>query len=131
MKLRIRGNSIRLRLSKSEIVQLAAGGQVTDEVQFSASAQDRLTYSVSTSANQDDVTANFTDRGISVIMPAQYAFDLANTEQVGLEHLQPIDDKAFLRITVEKDFQCLQPRIDEDESDNFSHPEPESACGLG
>jgi len=31
-----------------------------------------------------------------------------------------------LRIIVEKDFACLAPRSDEDESDNFAHPKDRS-----
>ena len=41
------------------------------------------------------------------------------TRQVGIEHNQSIGDESALRILVEKDFRCLQPRSDDDESDNF------------
>jgi hypothetical protein len=44
MKLRIRGNSIRFRLSQTEMVQLVETGDVRDSVEFGPDA--RLDYRV-------------------------------------------------------------------------------------
>ena len=45
-----------------------------------------------------------------------------NSEQVGIEGAQQLDDSKTLRILVEKDFACLIEREDEDETDTFSNP---------
>ena len=47
MKLRIRGNSIRLRLSRTEVAQFAGNGNVEDTVEF-GSSQPGLVYCIRT-----------------------------------------------------------------------------------
>ena len=44
MKLRIRGNSIRLRLSQQDVKVFGEKGRVEDSIQFGASAGGQLTY---------------------------------------------------------------------------------------
>ena len=47
----------------------------------------------------------------------------ADSEQVSILSAQNLDAGDELRILVEKDFACLSPRDDEDESDMYPHPE--------
>jgi hypothetical protein len=46
----------------------------------------------------------------------------AESEQVSIRSDKLLDDGEELRILIEKDFQCLAPR-EEDESDMFPHPD--------
>jgi hypothetical protein len=46
MKLRIKGNTLRLRLLRSEVERLAAAGVVTEEIRFGPATYDALRYSV-------------------------------------------------------------------------------------
>ena len=53
----------------------------------------------------------------------------ATSEQVSIEGEQVLDDGETLSLLVEKDFVCLAPREDEDESDMYPHPEAdEGGC---
>ena len=119
MKLRIRGNSIRIRMTQAEVARLASAGVVEEAVQFTASSADRLIYVVETSTELADPRAWISGQRIGITLPKQRALKWAETGEVGIEHLQPITDTSDLRIVVEKDFRCLQSRLDEDESDNF------------
>ena len=119
LKLRIRGNSIRIRMSRREVAMLASTGSVEESVQFSANPDDRLFYVVETSHEIESARAWGANRRIGVTLPQSAALSWAETDQIGIENLQPIADTSMLRIVVEKDFQCLRPRSDEDESDNF------------
>jgi len=124
MKLRIQGNSIRFRVTQSEMAALAAGGRLEESVQFGPAPSEILTYAVETSSECSDVHASYSDpKGIiQVTLPADLVRIWATTGQVGIEHSQPITRGAALKITLEKDFHCLHPGLGEDEGDNFPNP---------
>jgi len=122
MKLRIRGNSLRLRLGKSEVAQLAKDGSVHAAVQFSAAPQAQLRYSLATSAVDKEISAQLVDGEIRVSVPADLAQEWANSEQIGLKHEQRIGGEDSLAILIEKDFHSLEPRPNEDQLDSFSNP---------
>ncbi|HMD85975.1 MAG TPA: hypothetical protein VKO18_14870 [Terriglobia bacterium] len=128
MKLRIRGNSIRLRLGQSEVAQLVKDGRVSASIRFSAFPQDQLTYRVVTSLAEKEITARLADREIKVTVPEGLAQGWANSEQIGLKHVQQIDSEVSLSILIEKDFRPLEPRPDEDLSDSFTNPAQGKHC---
>src|SRR5271157_299379 len=107
MKLRIRGNSIRLRLGESEVAQLVKGGRVSESIQFSAFPRNQLTYTVVTSPAEKEITARLADSEIKVTVPEALGQAWANSAQVGLIHVQPIASEVNLAILIEKDFRCL------------------------
>ena len=128
MKLRIRGNSIRLRLGESEVARLAKEKRASDSVQFSVSPRTFLTYTVATSCEQKEITACFAEGEIRVTIPAATAEEWATSAQVGLEHVQPLGADGGLSILIEKDFRCLAPRPGEDQSDSFTNPAAGQSC---
>ena len=107
---------------------MIAEGAVRESVHFSTAAVDRLTYSVQLSASASAPSASRHDGDLLVTLPSALAAQWANSNQIGITHVQSLGDGGDLRIVVEKDFRCLQPRPEEDEADNFPHPDPES-CG--
>jgi hypothetical protein len=113
MKLRIRGNSIRLRLQKDEVAALRERGSVEEAVEFSPSA--RLVYAIERGAFES-VGARFDGARVVVQVPDAVALDFCDTDRVGFEATA-----GALRVLVEKDWQCLAPR-DEDESNAYPHP---------
>ena len=120
MKLRIKGSSLRLRLTQGEIRQLAAGRPVEENVVFAP--RSTLTYRLRRDAEVPEITATYAGNLIEIRLPDRAALQWCDTEQVGLERAQPIPG-GELRIALEKDFACLAPRAGEDESDNFPHPQ--------
>ncbi len=122
MKLRIRGNSIRLRLGKGEVAQLAKDGSVYASIRFSAATNAQLRYSLVTSPTDKEISAQLVDSGIKVTVPEDLAREWANSEQIGLKHEQQIDREESLAILIEKDFHSLEPRPAEDQSDSFANP---------
>ena len=113
MKLRIRGNSLRLRLSQREVAQLSQEGLVEDAIAFGPS---KLTY-VLTTSDGDRIGATYESNRIVVTLPKKRAADWASTDEVGIE------EKGDLHVLVEKDWSCLKPREGEDDSDAFPHPQ--------
>ena len=124
MKLRIRGDSIRIRVSQVELREFAERGEVRDTVHFGGGIG--LSYALESDSRAREPRARFADATIAVVLPAAVVQRWAGSDQVSIEGEQAIDGPEPLRILVEKDFACLQPRPHEDDSDMFPNPEAAS-----
>jgi hypothetical protein len=121
MKLRIRGNAIRLRLKRGEVDRLAAGNTLVEETQFPGS---KLSFSLELS-DADDMLASFDNGSIAISMPREIIPEWADTDLVSLYSELALPDDAVLSVLVEKDFSCLEPghhRDCEDDADTYPHP---------
>ncbi len=128
MKLRIRGNSVRLRVTRSELAQLAEQGEVADAVDFGPT---RLEYRLVRDDYAERPGASYAADVICVRVPAAQLMAWAGDDaQVSIDAEQALPGAGTggdgLRILVEKDFACLQPRRGEDDSDMFAHPDADS-----
>jgi hypothetical protein len=126
MKLRIRGNTLRLRLARGEVNQLAETGEVREAVAFGSGATDRLGYAIVASGDAAVTSARLSGGSVEVIVPRALAREWAANETVGFEAEQPVGGGLSLHILVEKDFACLTPRKGEDDTDAF--PNPNETC---
>lgn len=124
VKLRIRDNSIRLRLTRSEVDALRASGVVAATTGFPGGRE--LRYRVESSPASVNPAAFFSDNAITVRLPESAVLGWATSEQVSLAGEQLLDDGSRLQILVEKDFACLTEREGEDESDMYPHPDAKS-----
>ena len=120
MKIRILGNSIRLRLTQSEVKNLAEKGKVEEQTQFGQAPDSVLIYSLE-KKEADKISTSFSNNHIQVFLPKKMADEWALSDAVGLEHHMPTGNGKSFYILVEKDFKCLTDR-DEDESDHFPNP---------
>ncbi|HEX3844734.1 MAG TPA: hypothetical protein VHV80_10250 [Steroidobacteraceae bacterium] len=121
MKLRIKGDSLRLRLAQGEMRALADRGEVEDRVSFAGGAA--LRYRVRVDMNNKDISVSYKDNLIDILVPRALAERWCVTELVTLSATETVAS-GELRIVLEKDWACLAPREGEDESDNFPHPGP-------
>ena len=121
MKLRIRGNSLRLRVTQTEVTSFAESGAIHDSIEFGADSQ--LTYRLVVDRLIKAPRVDFSDGVISVRIPRQMADDWLVPTEVSLRGEQPLGAGAQLAILVEKDFACLAPREGEDDTDAFPHPD--------
>jgi hypothetical protein len=120
LKLRIQDNSIRLRLTRSEVDRLSRDGSVSAAVFFPGGSS--LEYSVEASSMTGQPRANYFADRMVVQVPLSLVQRWATTEEVSIAGVQPLDEKGDLSILVEKDFACLTPREGEDETELFRHP---------
>lgn len=128
MKLRIRGNSIRFRLTKEEVAKFGESGIVQDCIEFGVGEDKKLFYRLENSENSAQINADFENGRITLRIPKSVAEQWTRTEQVGFETKQLLDNENELRILVEKDFACLKPRSGEDNADTFPHPQENAQC---
>ena len=124
MKLRIKDNSVRLRLTRSEVDALRDSGIVASKIDFPGGRE--LCYRLESSPASVNPAAFLSDNAVTVRLPEAAVLAWATTEQVSLQGEQLLDDGAMLRILVEKDFACLTQRESEDESDMYPHPDADS-----
>ena len=121
MKLRIRGNSMRLRLKRGEVDQLAAGTSIVEETHFPDAV---LTYRLDVSDNSS-ISATFDNGSLAVSLPKSRVLVWASTDEVSLFTEQKLSGSDSLSVLIEKDFKCLEPghhRDCEDDEDTFPHP---------
>jgi len=114
-------NSIRLRLTQSEVTHFHTDGKVEQVIKFGISDATQLRYAIQIE-DVTNITATYQDNKISIAVPAQMAKEWASSDRISLEETVSINQKETLRILIEKDFKCMHVRINEDESDSFPHP---------
>jgi len=118
MKIRIKGNSIRMRLSKSEVNRLGSEGYLEEQTQFVGRA---LVYALRSMTDTEQLSADFSDNKITVFAPEAFLKSWPKNEVVGIDAHMPVTDTDSLYILIEKDFVCLDA-TSEDQSDNFENP---------
>jgi hypothetical protein len=118
MKMRLRSNSVRFRLTKTEVATMQDLGECSESILFPNGTC--LAYSLLAS-ECPAVQAEFEKGTVKIRVPRQDILAWSTTETPGI--YATVEDKGVaLRISVEKDFRCLDSGSDEDQSDMFSNP---------
>ena len=113
MKLRFHANTLRLRLSQSDVARLAESGRVEESITFAPGQV--LRYALE-SGSGTGITVAFEGNRICVRLPGSTARKWIESEQTGIEC-----GSETLRVMVEKDFQCAHP-AGEPDPDAFPNP---------
>lgn len=121
MKLRTNKNSIRLRLSQTELEKFRENGFLHEYVQIGIAPESKFSYSL-ISADHTQLSVSLLNQHLRVFVPLEIAKNWTDGDDVGFESKIKLDDQQELYVLVEKDFQCITPRAYEDESDNFPNP---------
>ena len=111
MKLRIKGDTIRLRLTQSEVAAVANGNIVAE----TTALPQPFTYVLATAG--ETIGAAFANGRMTVNIPERTAVRWAGTEEVSLRGCE-----GGVEILVEKDFTCLTPREGEEAPDAYPNP---------
>ncbi|HMS34752.1 MAG TPA: hypothetical protein PKC91_11775 [Ignavibacteria bacterium] len=118
MKLRIKGNSLRLRLTKSEVKKLCTAGYLEERISFGGN---ELIYSLQSTETFNEIKADYSGNKIAVAIPSSFIKDWEINDIICLDSGNNINDQESLYILIEKDFQCLD-KTTEDQSDNYENP---------
>lgn len=122
MKLRIKGNSVRLRLSKTEVANFAKQGYLQEITEF---GNTQLIYALAKNTVINQLSAKMEANKITVEMPADIATNFTDTDEIGFQNQYAIHENLSLFLLVEKDFVCIDNTF-EDQSDNY--PNPNAVC---
>ena len=121
MKLRIKGNSLRLRLTRSEVVKLLDIGHIEETIHFGPDEQSRLTYCLRVEPDLTCATLRYQRPEVVVVLPTKEATTWAQDNQVGMYATVDVGPRGTLDLIVEKDFACLDGS-DTDNLDTFPNP---------
>lgn len=123
MKIRIKGNSIRYRLSKTEIASFGKDGVIEERTEFLNGPS--FHYRLERKAGIRNLEASYSGNSICIFVPEGIAGEWTTTDIVGYDHKMPIAEGKELFLLIEKDFVCLDHTL-EDQSDNY--PNPNKTC---
>ena len=119
MKLRIKGNSLRIRLTRSEVDQLAVTGYLEEKTIF---GDRELVYVLESKEGISALQAAFSDEKITMFVPSSIPAAWATNEIVGYDNNMDTGNGNHLYLLLEKDFKCIDAPPSEDQSDNFENP---------
>jgi hypothetical protein len=100
MKLRLRGNSLRFGVSKTELARLAETGKVEDTVRFSS--ERAMSYGIEVRPT-GAVTASLEPMSIVVSLPKSRLDLWLRPEEISVEGSQPVGGGKALQILLEKE----------------------------
>ncbi|WP_313190591.1 DUF7009 family protein [Sphingobacterium sp.] len=112
MKIRVKDNSVRIRLTQSEVNALYQDGNISSRTEFLEQA---FVYAVER-ADVPELSVEFVENKITLKTPANLLEQLYSTDVVGFEGLT-----GKVKLLLEKDFVCLDNTL-EDQSDNYPNP---------
>jgi HSP20 family molecular chaperone IbpA len=127
MKLRMFGNSLRLRLSRGEVSRLAAGEAVEERTELLPAS---LTYRIELGA-ASVIEANFDGGVLRVIVPEVLGRQWASQDTVSIIGDVAGAEGARIKVLIEKDFRCLHGEETEGQEDTYPNPNVEDPVEVG
>jgi hypothetical protein len=127
MKLRIKGNSLRLRVSPSEVARLLKHDCLEETIHFGPQANAKLTYALQQEPMASTLTVQYTENRVAVLIPANQANAWGFTDQIGIAENISLGEFGTLAVVIEKDFACLD-RSEQENQDTFANPNAGARC---
>jgi hypothetical protein len=124
MKLRIRANTLRLRLNQKEVEKLAAGEVLREAIEFPGSTS--LSYLLKV-AQAAEAQAFFEAGRIHIIVPRVQILHWAENDELGIYFQLPTGAEP-LKIAVEKDLVCIDGPAEEQDPLAFPREMAEKVC---
>jgi hypothetical protein len=121
MKLRLLGNKIRFRLSEPEVFALAENSSVQSSLPINPFENDNFRYSIKPNQEIESISIRFEHNELRIELPIALVKTWAKTDKVGIDHSLLTNSGEEISILIEKDFQCLTER-GEDETNLFKNP---------
>ena len=126
MKLRIKGDSIRVRLDRRDLDRLVEDGRVEDALHFGPGVAFSYVVEAGPAPGGRPQASYGGDRITIRIDPADASAWRAS-DRVGFDHRQPIEG-GEVRVLLEKDFACLDRPAGDEEDDAHAFPNPSKSC---
>ena len=118
MKIRILDDSVRLRLDRDEVDRIGAGEAVVCRTHF----PDGSAFAYRLAVGTGELSASFADGELSVALAPETAGQWASDETEVSIRGELALAAGTLRVLVEKDFECLEPRAGESQANRFRNP---------
>lgn len=120
MKLRIHGDSLRLRLNRSDVEQFRTSGVCAAALRFDSNSQ--LAYTLETSSQLTAMEVRYLQDCIRVLLPLDMAQEWAGSDRISLSLNRT--GASGPSLLIEKDFQCLHRDETNPADDMDAFPNP-------
>lgn len=117
MKMRIKGNSLRIRLTKPEVGKLADTGFLEEQTLFAGS---KFVYALQ-SVDRNELWATLDTNKITMFVPSELIREWPQNNVVGFNANMPVSENDTLYLLLEKDFACIDEPI-EAQTDHYENP---------
>ena len=124
MKVRILGNTIRLRVKMFETDAILEKGIIEEVLEFGPSNESKLCFQVL--KGEDSFAIEQKGMTISIIVPKNLVVKWASTDLVGFEEAITTSKGSVIKVLIEKDFACLDGEREEEGS--YPNPIEEPNC---
>ena len=121
MKVRIKDNTIRFRLSETDLKKLYKKGKIVSRCVFGSSTEFKYSVVSKKKGNSEYLCVDLKKNHICIELASSDVKEWVKTDLEGFDAHMDNGTKEGLYVLIEKDWQCLKPR-DEDESDLFPNP---------
>jgi hypothetical protein len=118
MKIRIKGNSIRYRLTKTEVELFCRTGRFEESTDF---GNTMFIYALQAKTDIDTIEAQFQSDTITLFLDKEISKGWNQDQRVGFSHTAKLSNGSELALLIEKDFVCMDETV-EDQSDNYPNP---------
>ena len=118
MKIRIKGNSIRLRLTKTDVQNLKKNNFVEETTTIGN--RQVFKYALVIDTNIPQISASFNESKITIYLSKSEAEIITNTDEITVKGSQKNSTEKDLFLLVEKDLECLDS-TSEDQSDMYEN----------
>lgn len=119
MKIRIKRNAVRLRLSRTEVATFGSDGYLEERTDFGDTS---FCYALQQDDPGNELRATFTNGTITMHIPAAMAATWVDTDLITLKHDAITKNGNVLHLLLEKDFKCIDAEVTEDQTDNYDNP---------
>jgi hypothetical protein len=127
MKLRIHGDSLRLRVTRSEVARLPAGDCLEETIHFAPEPGAKFTYALQTETSVRRPAVPYAGSKVTVLIPAGQAKAWGVSDKIAIAEEISLGDLETLALPIEKDFACLN-RSNKDKEYTFPNPNAGAKC---
>lgn len=122
MKIRIKGNSVRFRLTQSEVLKLCTSNYIEEKVAFHN--QDFI-YAIEVKDMPNDLSIAYESNKMTLYFSEKESKTWYDSERITYKDILKQPNQVEIALLLEKDFVCLD-HTEEDQSDNY--PNPNKTC---
>jgi hypothetical protein len=125
MKIRILGNTIRLRVKMHEVDAIRENGVIEEALAFGPDESDQLRFQIHT--GDDTFAIEQQAMTISITIPRPVIDVWTSTQQVGFDQTITTTKGSDIYVLIEKDFACLDGDREE-EAGSYPNPMEDTTC---
>ncbi len=108
MKLRVKGNSLMFRLTRTELTKLSDEGRVDETIYFSIDRLSKLVYAISHDNHSNSATLRYRSSEILIVLPSKTFKEWIHSDQKGVYATIDLGPRGAIEFLLEKDYEVFE-----------------------